>query len=151
MSLMIRCHLTGRSTESTYDWFNMCCKICSRIVSVNNCGEMVGSEENVNRGRIQQRDHVPDLIDSEAEVENNRNHGRRIDRSCVFELKKGANCCYFYVEKRNRETLEPIIRRKFGYSFSRMANLNRLHFHYSTVNHQRHYIDSNTGHQYSSN
>ena len=35
-----------------------------------------------------QGDQAPDSIDSEAEVENNRNHGRRIDGSWVFGLKE---------------------------------------------------------------
>ena len=64
------------------------------------------------RGRMLQGDQAPDSIDSEADVENNRNHGRRIDGPWVFGLKKGDDCRYFYVQKRDKDTLIPIILRE---------------------------------------
>ena len=118
--------LTGRGTEAICDWFNLCREICSQIVSVTNSGKMVGTLEDpvqidearfagrrkYNRGRMLQGDQAPDSTDSEAEVENNRNQGRRIDGPWVFGLKKGDDCRYFYVEKRDKATLIPIIQRE---------------------------------------
>ena len=108
--------LTGRGNEATCDWFNLCREICSQIVSATNRGKMVGTAEKpvqidearfagrrkYNRGRMLQGDQAPDSIDREGEVENNRNHGRRIDGPWVFGLKKGNDRKYFYVEKRDK-------------------------------------------------
>lgn len=38
---------------------------------------------------------LPELEDSEAEVEKNRNHGCRTDGPWVFGLKQGIDCHYF--------------------------------------------------------
>lgn len=45
-----------------------------------------------------------------AEVINNRNYGARIDGPWVFGLKNGNDFRYFYVHRRDRETLLPIIK-----------------------------------------
>lgn len=34
--------VTGRGTETVCDWFIMCREVCTAIVSVQNCGQMVG-------------------------------------------------------------------------------------------------------------
>ena len=118
--------MTGRSRQTICDWFNMCREVCSSIVSVKKRGKMVGTQENpveidearfagrrkYNRGRLLNGDKRADSTDSEADVENNRNHGRRIDGPWVFGLKNGFDCRYFYVARRDQVTLEHIIRRE---------------------------------------
>lgn len=157
--------LTDRGTKEICDWFNMCRKVCSQIVSVSNRGKMVGTEEDPvqidiawfvgrpqhHRGRMMQ-DHVPESNDSNTEVENTRNHGGLIDGPWVFGLKKGGDCRYFYVQRRNRETLEHIIQREVEENsvidfddWPTYSDLNRLNYRHLTVNHQRHYVDPNTG------
>ena len=158
--------LTGRGTEAICDWFSLCREICSQIVSVRNRGKMVGTAEEpvqidearfagrrkYNRGRMLQGDQAPDSIDSEAEVENNRNHGRRINGPWVFGLKKGDDCRYFYVEKRDRDTLIPIIQREVEENsvihsdeWRSYSDLIHLNYNHQTVNHQVNYVDPATG------
>ncbi len=86
---------------------------------VNNRGKMVSiKEESVQinearfagnrkykRGKIRQ-DHVPESNDSEAEVENNPNHGRRVDGSWILGVKKGGDWRYCDAHTTNCETLE---------------------------------------------
>ena len=55
-----------------------------------------------NRGRLLRRNRVPQLEDSDAPLENNRNHGSRIDGPWVFGLKQGLACRYFYVKRRDK-------------------------------------------------
>lgn len=64
-------------------------------------GQMVGTEEQpvqidearfagrrkYNRGRMLQGDRPPAQVDSDADVENNRNHGQREDGPWVFGMK----------------------------------------------------------------
>jgi len=52
------------------------------------------------------------LRDIYVEVINNQNHGARVDGPWVFGLKNGNDCHYFYVHRRDRETLLPIIERE---------------------------------------
>ena len=158
--------LTGRGSEAICDWFNMCREVCSVIVSVQNRGQMIGTEEEpvqidearfagrrkYNRGRMLQGDQAPNSTDSEAEVDNNRNHGRRIDGPWVFGLKKGSDCRYFYVPRRDRDTLQPIIQREVAEDsiihsdeWPAYSNLNQLNFRHFTVNHQQNYVDPTTG------
>lgn len=158
--------LTGRGPEAISDWFNLCREICSEIVSVTKRGKMVGTAEEpvqidearfagrrkYNRGRMLQGDRAPDSTDVEAEVQNNRNHGRRIDGPWVFGLKKGDDCRYFFVEKRNKATLIPIIQREVEEhsvihsdewrAYSDLIHMNYIH---QTVNHQVNYVDPTTG------
>ncbi|XP_064117836.1 uncharacterized protein LOC135223295 [Macrobrachium nipponense] len=158
--------LTGRGTEAICDWFNMCREVCTVIVSVQNRGQMMGTEEEpvqidearfagrrkYNRGRMLQGDQAPNSTDSDAEMNNNRNHGRRIDGRRVFVLKKGSDCRYFYVQRRDRETLQQIIQREVAEDsiihsdeWPAYSNLNHLNFRHFTGNHQQNYVDPNTG------
>ncbi|MPC33493.1 hypothetical protein E2C01_026845 [Portunus trituberculatus] len=114
----------GRNKCAT-DWFNLCCEVCSEIVSVNRRGQMVGTVDNpvqidegyfagrqkYNRGRFLQGYNAAEKEDPDP-VQNNRTHGRRIDGRWVFGLKKGMDLRLFVVEKRDSATLEPIIKRK---------------------------------------
>ncbi|MPC31198.1 hypothetical protein E2C01_024481 [Portunus trituberculatus] len=45
-----------------------------------------------NRGRMLNGDNAPLSEDSDAEQENNRNHGCRIDGPWVFGLTQGSDC-----------------------------------------------------------
>jgi hypothetical protein len=48
---------------------------------------------------------LPLSEDSDAYLQNNRNHGRRIDGPWVFGLKQGSDFRYFYVQRRDRTLL----------------------------------------------
>lgn len=105
--------LTGKSNNTITDWYNMCREVCGSTVSCRKRGKMVGTEENpiqidearfagrrkYNRGRLLNGDAAPLSEDSDADIENNRNHGRRIDGPWVFGLKQGSDCRYFYVQR----------------------------------------------------
>ncbi|KAK4886068.1 hypothetical protein RN001_002339 [Aquatica leii] len=65
-----------------------------------------------NRGRMLNGDHPAESNESDAEIENNRIHGRRIDGPWVFGLRLRDEVRYFYVERRDRATLLPIIQRE---------------------------------------
>ena len=94
-----------------------------------------------NRGRMLQGDHAPKEIEEDIEVENNRNHGRRIDGPWVFGLMKGNDCRYFYVQRRDADTLVPIIQREVTVGsvihsdkWRAYSGLNRMGYIHSTVN-----------------
>ena len=92
--------ITGKSPMTIVDWFNYCREVCSAKVSVTKRGQMKGTESSpvqidearfagrrkYNRGRMLDGDHAPEEEDEEAIVENNRNHGLRIDGPWVFGL-----------------------------------------------------------------
>ena len=157
-------NLTGKSSATVTDWFNMCREVCSSIVTRR--GQMVGTENNpiqidearfagrrkYNRGRILNGDRAALSEDSDAEVENNRNHGARVDGPWVFGLKRGTDCRYFFVERRDRNTLIPIIQREVQLGsvihsdeWPAYRNLDQLGYTHSTVNHQENYVDPATG------
>ena len=62
-----------------------------------------------NRERMLNGDNAPLSHGSDADAQNNRNCGRRIDGPWVSGLKQGSDCSYFYVERREGNTLLPII------------------------------------------
>ncbi|XP_076031782.1 uncharacterized protein LOC143019698 [Oratosquilla oratoria] len=158
--------ITGRSKPTIVDWFNYCREVCSAIVSVDKRGQMKGTDfspvqidearfagrRKYNRGRMLDGDHAPEEEDEDEIAENNRNHGRRIDGPWVFGLIQGRDVRYFYVEKRNAETLIPIIQREVEVGsvihsdeWAAYRQLQQVGFHHATVNHQHHYVDSATG------
>lgn len=116
--------LTGRSSNTVTDWYNMCREVCTSIVEGRE--PMVGTIEDpiqidesrfagrrkYNRGRLLQGDQRPRQRDLAALVLNNRNHGNRVDGPWVFGLIQGNDCRYFWVERRNKATLLPIIQRE---------------------------------------
>jgi hypothetical protein len=65
-----------------------------------------------NRGRLLNGDQPPSSKDSDVDVQNGRNHGQRVDGPWVFGLKKGSDCRYFYVLRRDKNTLLPIVKRE---------------------------------------
>jgi len=102
----------------------MCWEVCTKVIE--NKGQMLGTAEEqiqideaqfagkrkYNRGRLLKGNRVPQSEDSDALLENNRNHSRRIDGPWVFGLKQGLDCRYFYVNHRDKETLVSIITRE---------------------------------------
>jgi hypothetical protein len=85
-------------------------------------------------------------------LENNWNHGRRIDGQWVFDLKQGLDCRYLYVNRRDKETLVSIITRECEQGFvihsdewPAYSTLKSLGFIHSTVNHQENYVNPASG------
>lgn len=62
------------------------------------------------RGKILQRDHVPESNGSDAEVENNRKHLRRLMVPGVT-VRREVEIAAIFTYRRNRKTLKPIIQR----------------------------------------
>ena len=101
--------------------------------------------------RLLNGDRQAESTDSEADVENHRNHGRRVDGPWIFGLKKGTDCRYFIVLKRDRATLEPIILREvqvesviYSDEWPAYCHLHN-HYNHSTVNHQQNFVDPASG------
>ncbi|MPC92585.1 putative transposase-like protein [Portunus trituberculatus] len=111
-----------------------------------------GGRRKYDRGRFLQGDNAAEEEDSDP-VQNNRNHGRRIDGRWVFGLKNGMDVIRLsVVEKRDGATLEPIIKRKVAPGsvihsdeWPAYRPFNAAGFVHSTVNHQQNYEDPNTG------
>ncbi|XP_076031863.1 uncharacterized protein LOC143019764 [Oratosquilla oratoria] len=158
--------LTGKSPNTVTDWYNMCREVCGEIVSHRTRGQMIGTEEKpiqidesrfagrrkYNRGRLLTGDHAPETKDSDADIVNNRNHGARIDGPWVFGLKNGLDVCYFYVMRRERATLIPIIEREcqvgsviHSDEWPAYLILNNIGYHHKTVNHQENYVNPISG------
>lgn len=156
--------LTGRSTNTVTDWFNMCREVCSSVISKR--PQMEGTFQHpiqidesrfagrrkYNRGRLLTGDAQPVSEDEDAHVENARNHGARVDGPWVFGLRQGNDCRYFHVERRDKATLLPIIKRecKVGSEihsdeWAAYRCLPAEGFVHETVNHQRNYVDPMTG------
>lgn len=103
----------------------MCREVCTAIVSVQNRGQVVGIEREpvqidkerfagwrkYNRDRTLEGYTASNQTESEAGG-NNCKLERLIDDPWMFGLKQGSDCRYFYVQRRNRETLQPIIQRE---------------------------------------
>jgi hypothetical protein len=140
--------------------------ICSRIVSVDRRGQMIGTaaipiqidearfagRRKYNRGRMLSGDRPPSEQNLEAPVINQRNHGRRIDGPWVFGLKHGQDVRYFYVGKRDATTLLHIIRREcfprshiHSDEWPAYRTLSTLGYVHSTVNHQTNHVNPENG------
>lgn len=92
------------------------------------------------------------LVDGDVEVSNHRNHGQRIDGPWVFGLRKGKDWRYFWVKRRDKATLLPIIQRKcapgsviHSDEWPAYRCLNSLGFQHETVNHQENFVDPDSG------
>jgi hypothetical protein len=103
-------------------------------------------------GRLLQGNSAPQSEDSDALLQNNRNHGRRIDGPWVFGLKQGPDCRYFYVNCHDKETLLPIITPECAQGsvihsdeWPAYSTLKSLGFVHSTVNHQENYVNPASG------
>ena len=90
--------------------------------------------------------------DDDAEVENKRNHGARVDGPWVFGLRQGNDCRYFLVERRDKNTLVPLIKREcevgsviHSDEWPAYASSIAEGYAHSTVNHQHSYVDPDFG------
>ena len=156
---------THHSRQTIVDWFCMCREVCSSAV-LDNRNMMVGTADNpiqidesrfagkrkYNAGRMLAGDRAPEERDAEVLVENNRNHGNRVDGPWCFGLKQGDDHRYFYVERRNRATLNPIIEANcapgsviHSDEWAAYRNLSDIGYVHETVNHQLNYRDPDTG------
>ena len=104
-----------------------------------------------NRRRLFNGDQPPSSEDSNAEIQNGKNRGRRMDESLVFKLKNGSDCLYFYVLQRDKNTLLPINQRECEagsvihsdeWAAYKCSNCNG--YIYKTINHQQNYVDPST-------
>ena len=101
-----------------------------------------------NKARMLDGDHEPEEEDEEEIVENNRNHGRRIDETWKFGLIQGRDVRYFYVERRHAETFNTNNPKGGGSCFNgslrvpTYRQLQHLGFEHETVNHQCHATSS---------
>jgi len=91
---------------------------------------------------------APFSEDSDADQENHRNHGRRIDGF----FKQGSDCQYFWMEWRYCNTLIRIVERECAHgsvihSDERPAyrNQNAMGYQHSRVNHQQHNVHTVAG------
>ena len=156
--------LTGKSRGTVVDWFNMCREVCTTIMRRR--PQMLGTHTSpiqidearlaggrkYNRGRILQGDHPPQERDADVAVENQRNHGNRVDGPWVFGLKQITDVRCFHVVRRDRNTLLPIIQREcapgsviHSDEWPAYATLNTLGFDHYNVNHQQAYVNQVTG------
>ncbi|KAK4881277.1 hypothetical protein RN001_004596 [Aquatica leii] len=85
--------LTGKGRGTVCDWYSLCREVCSSVVSVNRRGQLRGTEKdpvqidearfagkrNYNRGKMLNGDQPAESNESDAEIKNNQNHGRRIN------------------------------------------------------------------------
>ena len=101
--------IAGRSHSTLVDWYIMCREVCAEVVE--NKGQMLGTAEEpiqidearfagkskYDRVRLLMGNRVPQSEDSDALLEHNRNHGRRIDGPWVFGLTFWRrNYIYFF-------------------------------------------------------
>lgn len=156
--------LTGISKPTIVDWYNMCREVCSSIV--RDRSPMIGTHlepiqidesrfagrRKYNRGRILDGDQPAESEDDLADVQNRRNHGRRIDGPWVFGLNQGNDWRYFWVERRDKSTLIPIIQREcapgsviHSDEWPAYKCLTSLGFEHDTVNHQENFVDPVSG------
>jgi hypothetical protein len=138
----------------------MCREVCTKVIE--NKGQMLGTAEvpiqidesrfpgkrKYNRSKLLKGNRVPQSEDCDALLENNRNHGRKIDGPWVFGLKQGLDCRNFYVNRRDKETLVSITTRECAHGSvihsdecPAYSTLKSLGFIHSTVNHQENYVN----------
>lgn len=156
--------LTGRASNTVTDWYSMCREVCSSVIAKRQ--QMIGTFDNpiqidearfagrrkYNRGRMLAGDAPASSEDDDADVANNRNHGARVDGPWVFGLKRGNDCRYFYVLRRDKNTLLPIIKQHcapgstiHSDEWAAYRCLTSEGFDHETVNHQENYVDPFTG------
>jgi hypothetical protein len=142
----------------------MCREVCTKVIESK--GQILGTTEEpiqidearfagkckYNRGRLLKGNRISQLKDSDALLENNRNHGRRTDGPWVFGLKQGLDCRYFYVNRRDKETLVSIITRECAQGsaihfdvWPAYSTLKSLGFIHSIVSHQENYVNPASG------
>ena len=162
---------TNRSKSTLVDWYNMCREVCTEIIRPQAHGrpirpKMVGTADNpiqidesrfagkrkYNRGRLLEGNLPAVERDDEVEFENLRNHGDRVDGPWVFGLKQGIDHRFYVVDRRDRATLDPIIRENcapgseiHSDEWAAYAHLSTIGFVHGTVNHQHNYVNPANG------
>ena len=155
--------LTGVSVTTVTKIFKRCRNVCSE--TLNKREKMRGTHEDpiqidearfagrrkYNRGRLLTGDSTSSENSPES-VDNNRNHGRRIDGPWVFGLLNGEDVRYFYIEKRNASTLLSIIHREVASGstihsdeWPAYRKLSEEGFNHLTVNHQKNFVNPTNG------
>lgn len=156
--------VSGRSSATVTDYHNFCREVCTAVLK--NKPKMKGTFEDpiqidesrfagkrkYNRGRMLAGDAPPQSVDEEADVQNNRNHGARVDGPWVFGLKQGNDCRYFIVPRRDKRTLIPIIKNHcevgshiHSDEWPAYRCLTDEGYEHESVNHQENYVDPVTG------
>jgi len=99
--------------------------------------------------RILQGDQLVEFENSEAKVENQRNYGEKVDGSWVFGLKQGTDCWYLWVQRRDRDTLIPMIQCEYppqsvvhSDEWAAYRCLRSLGYKHNTGNHQTNFVDT---------
>ena len=124
MSVGKTVELTGRAKTTVTAWFELCRSVCSAVLLEK--PKMLGTDADpiqidesrfagrrkYNRGRMLAGDKAPESEDENADVQNKRNHGARVDGPWVFGLRQKNDCRYFVVERRDKKTLIPLIQRE---------------------------------------
>jgi len=161
---------TKRSRSTIVDWYNLCRDVAvaefQKRKKMGGPGLVVQIDESLfqgkrkyNRGRLRLGDRKPEENEEssdEDEVISNQNYGQRIQGPWIFGL-----CCkhdgilerrFFKVEKRDRNTLLPIILNEveqgttiYSDKWRAYSTLNEHGFIHKTVNHSENFIDPITG------
>jgi len=156
--------LMGRAPGTVTTWFETFRNICSEVIAKK--PKMLSTKANpiqidesrfagcckYNHGQMLTGDAPPDSEDEDTTVQNKRNHGARVDGPWVFGLHQGNDCRYFVMEKRDKQTLIPIIQREcepgsliHSDKWPAYCSLAQVGYVHKMVNHQEHYVDPDTG------
>jgi transposase-like protein len=168
--------LTGRCNQAVCDWFNLCRDVCVQLFQhrqlLGGSGQRIEIDEallrgkrKANRGRLlagnlRAEEELPADNPEAESINSNRNYGRRISGPWIFGLclrhlingQEVLERRYFVVEKRDRDTLLPIIQSEVAHSsivisdeWSAYRTLNQHNYQHHTVNHQHFFVESSTG------
>ncbi len=168
--------LTGRCNQAVCDWFNLCRDVCVQLFEdrrpLGGPGERIEIDESLLRGKrkANRRRLLTGNLAAEEEldeegpecelIDNNRNYGRRISGPWVFGLcwrhfvngNEVLERRYFVVERRNRDTLLPIILEEVAPGSLIVSDewpayntLNQHNYEHQTVNHQYFFVDPISG------
>lgn len=100
--------LTGKSSATVTAWFNKCREICGSIISRR--GKMVGTS--VDPIQIDEKAFAGEKKCRGKKLNDDNTLSEDIDRSWVFGLKQNSDCRYFYIKRRDKDTILPIIQRE---------------------------------------
>ncbi|KAE9531538.1 hypothetical protein AGLY_010744 [Aphis glycines] len=151
--------LTGRSSNIVCDWMILCqdipVKMFEKRIQIGGPDVIIQVYECLLRGS--RKNHI-DFSSENIEDENDdplengkRNYGRRMEGPWVFGLCNGSEAQYFVVEKRDKQTLQEIIKREVILGSIIHSNgwpvYNGIAQHgytHNTVNHCKNFVDSLT-------
>ena len=143
--------LTGKSHSTIVDWYNMCREVyplCGLVLQWSAHTWILSKLmkrvlHKYHRGRMLQGDHPAESEDSDEEIQNQRDHGARVDGPWGLGLNQRNDFRYFWVERRDKNTLVPIIQRECAPQsvihldeWDAYRCLTSLGYEQNTVNHQ---------------